>query len=107
MFFALCCASISYLIGNLIKSPNAASAVCNVVALGLSFISGAFVPQEQLGGSVLKIASLAPTYWFIKANNAIAVLSQFDFSHLKPIFSDMLILACFTVAFFSVALVIW
>lgn len=104
--FALCCASISYLIGNLIKSPNAASAVCNVVALGLSFISGAFVPQEQLGGSVLKIASLAPTYWFIKANNAIAVLSQFDFSHLKPIFSDMLILACFTVAFFSVALVI-
>ncbi|NLO38204.1 MAG: ABC transporter permease [Ruminiclostridium sp.] len=104
--FALCCASISYLIGNLVKSPNTVSMICNVVALGLSFISGAFVPQELLGGPVLKIASFGPTYWFIKANNAIAQLSQFDYTHLKPIFSDMLILICFTVAFFSVALVI-
>ncbi|MBP7174630.1 MAG: ABC transporter permease [Thermoclostridium sp.] len=104
--FALCSASISYLIGNLIKSPNAASMICNVVALGLSFISGTFVPQELLGGPVLKIASFGPSYWFIKANNAIAELSQFDYTHLKPIFSDMLILICFTVAFFSVALVI-
>lgn len=106
LVFAFCCAGISYLIGNLVKSPNAVSAVCNVVALGLSFISGAFVPQDLLGGPVLKIASFAPTYWFVKANNAIAGLSRFDYSHLKPVLSDMLIVVCFAVTFFAVALVV-
>lgn len=104
--FAFCCSSISYLIGNLVKNPNAMPAVSNVVSLGLSFISGAFVPQELLSDSVLKIASFAPTYWFVKANNAIAGLTQFDFPHLKPVYSDMLILACFSLAFFAVALVV-
>lgn len=104
--FAFCCASISYLIGHLVKNQEAASAVSNVVALGLSFISGAFVPQELLGEPVLKIASFAPTYWFVKANNAIAGLTKFDFQHLKPILSDMFILICFSIAFFAVALVV-
>lgn len=103
--FAFCCASISYLIGNLAKSQDAVSAVCNVVSLGFSFISGAFVPQEMLGASILKIASFTPTYWYVKANNTIAGLTQFDFSHLKPVLSDMLILVCFSAAFFAVALV--
>jgi ABC-2 type transport system permease protein len=106
LVFAFCSASISYLIGNLVKSPDAISAVCNVVALGFSFISGAFVPQELLGAPVLKIASFTPSYWFVKANNAIAGLSQFDYAHLKPVLSDMLIVICFAVAFFAVALVI-
>lgn len=106
MIFAFCSAGISYLVGNLVKSPNAISAVCNSVALGLCFISGAFVPQELLGEPVLKIASFAPTYWYVKANNTIAGLSQFDYSHLKPVLSDMLIVVCFAVTFFAVALVV-
>ena len=104
--FAFCCASISYLIGNLLKNEEAVSAVCNVIALGFSFISGAFVPQDLLGEQVLKIASFTPSYWFVKANNTIVRLSQFDFTHLKPVLSDMLIIVCFSVAFFAVALVI-
>lgn len=104
--FAFCSASISYLIGNMVKNEGSVSAVCNVVALGLSFISGAFVPQELLGKSVLKIASFGPTYWFVKANNTIATLTQFDFSTLKPVLSDMLILVCFSIAFFSLGLVV-
>lgn len=104
--FAFCCASISYFLGNLIKSDNALAGACNALALGLSFISGAFVPQELLDSSVLKIASFTPNYWFIRANNAIGELTVFDFSHLKPVLSDMLVLICFNMAFFSVALVI-
>lgn len=105
LVFSFCCAGISYLIGNLLKSGEAIPAVCNVVALGFSFISGAFVPQELLGTTVLKIASLTPAYWFVKANNAIVGLTQFDFPSLKPVLSDMLIVLCFTAAFFAVALV--
>jgi len=103
--FAFCCSSISYLTGNLIKSEGAISAVTNIVALGSCFISGVFVPQELIGKNVLKIASFTPTYWYVKANNTIANLNQFDFAHLKTVFSDLLIEAGFGLAFFSVALV--
>jgi ABC-2 type transport system permease protein len=104
--FAICGASISFLIGNLVKSQSAISAVSNVITLGSSFISGVFVPQELLGSSVLKIASFTPTYWFVRANDSIAALTQFDFTHVKNILSYILIELGFGLAFFAIALVI-
>lgn len=106
LVFAFCCAGISFLIGNLVKSENAVPAICNVVGLGFSFISGAFVPQELLGATVIKIASFTPAYWFVKANNTIVRLTQFDFPSVKPVLSDMLVVLCFAVAFFAVALAV-
>jgi len=104
--FAICGTSLSYLIGNLVKSANAISAVSNVVTLGLCFISGVFVPAEFLGNSVLKIASFAPTYWFVKANDLIAELTEFNYHNIEPVLSSMLIQLCFSLAFVSIALVI-
>lgn len=104
--FALCAASISYLIGNLIKSPNSVPAISNVVTLGLSFISGVFVPLELLGSQVLKFASFTPTYWFVTANNRIASLTRFNYANLQPVFNSMLIQIGFALAFFAVALVL-
>lgn len=45
-----------------VKSRGAMSAAANVFALGTSFLSGVFVPQELLGSNVLTIASFTPTY---------------------------------------------
>ncbi len=106
LVFAICAASISYFIGSLVKSRNAVSAISNIASLGPCFISGVFVSQELLGDTVLKIASFTPTYWYVKANNQIAALTQFDFTHLKSILSYILIEIGFAVAFFAVALVI-
>ena len=105
LVFAVCGTGISFLIGNLVKSHNAIPAVNNVVTLGLCFISGVFVPMELIADSVLRIASFTPTYWFVKANNQIAKLTQFDFANLEPIFTSMLIQICFALAFFVAALV--
>lgn len=104
--FAISGASMSFLIGNLVKSRGAIAAVSNVVTLGLSFISGVFVPQEFLGSFVLKIASFTPTYWFVRANNMIAGLTQFDFASMEHVLSGMLVQVCFALAFFAVAMVI-
>jgi len=104
--FAVCGFSMSFLIGNLVKSLNAIHAICNVVTLGLCFISGVFVPPYLLGSSVLKIASFTPTYWYVNANNQIAELTQFNFSNIEPILSCMLIQLGFALAFFTTALVI-
>lgn len=104
--FAVCMASLSYLIGLLVKNDNTIPAVSNVLTLGLSFISGVFVPAEFLGDTVLKMASFTPTYWYVAANNHIAALAQFNFATLKPVFNSIFIQLGFALAFLIIALTI-
>lgn len=104
--FTLACLSISFLIGNLIKGRNAQQAVANVFTLGTCFISGVFVPQALLGKSVLTLASFTPTYWFVKANNQIGAIVNFNSQNLTPIIYNMLIVFGFAVATLAVSLVV-
>jgi len=104
--FTICCSSVSFLIGNLVRGYEAISAISNVVTIGPCFISGAFVPQELLGESVLRIASFTPTYWYVKANNQIAQLTRFGFSDVQPVLADMAVIIGFALAFFAVSLVV-
>ncbi len=104
LVFSIAALSIAFLAGKFIKGFGAQSAVANVLSLGLSFISGIFVPQALLGETVLKIASFTPTYWYIKAVETITDLSVFSFENLKPVYTDMLIQLGFAAAFFILAL---
>ena len=104
--FTFAALSISYLIGNIIKSKSAMSAVSNLVAIGTCFISGVFVPQFLLGKTVLKIASFTPSYWYVKSNNSIANLVNLNMENLMPIYFNMLIILGFAVAIFAVTLVV-
>ena len=104
--FTLAALSISYLIGNLVKSRGAMSAVANVFALGSSFIGGVFVPQALLGDNVLTIASFTPTYWYVKANNEIAAATSFNAANLQSIFTSMVLVLAFGVAVLGVTLVL-
>ena len=104
--FTLAALSISYLIGNIVKSRGAMSAVANVFSLGTCFISGVFVPQALLGKTVLTIASFTPTYWYIKANNDIAAAINFNTENLMPIFTNMLVVLAFGAAVLAVTLVV-
>lgn len=106
LLFTFAALSISFLIGNVVKTQNAMHAVTNVVALGTSFISGVFVPQDLLSESVLRVASFTPTYWYVVNNNTIAYLADFSKEKLAPIFGNMLIMAGFTAAIISITLVI-
>ncbi len=104
--FTLAALSISFLIGNVIKSKGAMSAASNVVSLGTCFISGVLVPQALLGKTVLTIASFTPNYWYVKSNNSIANLVNFNMENLTPIFLNMLIIIGFAVAVLTVTLVV-
>jgi ABC-2 type transport system permease protein len=53
---------------NLTRNRAAISAISTVFSLGLSFISGAFVPQELVSESVLNVSKAFPMYYFIRAN---------------------------------------
>lgn len=98
--YTIVCVAISLLFGNLVKSKNAQSALANVLSLGLSFISGVFVPQELLGETVQRIASFTPTYWYVCAVREMAN----GFTE-KAVYA-LLIQLGFAVAFLSISLAI-
>ena len=94
---------LSYLVGNLLKSRNAQAAVANVLVLGMSFISGVFVPQAILGKAVLSIARFTPAYWFVKANIAIGAQSDFSGRGMQDIYVSMLVQMIFLAGFLAAA----
>lgn len=106
LVFTLCASGLAFLIGNLTRNREVANAVANIVALGTSFIGGVFVPQELLGGNVLKIASFTPTYWYVRANGDIAALTNFNLQTLSGFFAALAVQTGFAMAFVIVALVI-
>lgn len=100
--FCLTAASIGFLIGSIVKSKEASSGIVNVIALGSSFICGAFVPQQYLGESVLNISKILPSYWYILNNESIIKLSNFNIDSLKPVIINMLIVISFAALFISI-----
>lgn len=100
--FSLMALSLGFLIGNLVRNREAQSGIVNIIALGTSFICGAFVPQEYLGSAVLSAAKVLPSYWFITNNNEIALLSNYNSNTLMPIFTNMGIILAFTLLFFVI-----
>jgi ABC-2 type transport system permease protein len=98
--------SFGFLAGKFVRNPGVQSAITNVVALGISFISGVFVPQELLGKTVLDIARFLPGYWYVKAVQDIRNIVVFNFENMLPVFYSMLIQLGFAAMIFIVALVL-
>jgi ABC-2 type transport system permease protein len=97
---------LSSLISRFVDNYAALNGITNVLALGMSFLSGVFIPQSLLSPSVLDAARFLPTYWYVKAVNDISNLSVFSIANLLPIIYSMLIVLGFGAAFFSVSLVL-
>lgn len=101
--FTYCTLSIAFLLGNTIGDKNAINGIVNVIALGSSFLCGAFVPMEFLPDSVLKIAHILPSYYFIKTNELVKDIEIFNFETLKPILCNMGIILLFSFVFIILA----
>ena len=97
--FTVCAVTISFLIGNLINNKNAINGIVNVIALGSSFLCGAFVPMEWLPDSVLKIAHILPSYWYIKTNELLKSIEVFNAETLTPIFINIAVIVGFSILF--------
>lgn len=101
--FTLCALSIAFLIGSLVSNKNAMNGIVNVIALGSSFLCGAFVPMEWLPNSVLTIAHVLPSYWFIKTNEALKTIEVFSFDSVLPILLQMGMILAFTILFVAIS----
>ena len=99
LLFTICATTIAIFIGNLVSNKNAISGIVNVVALGSSFLCGAFVPIEWLPDGVLKIAHILPSYYYVSSNEALKKLEIFNFDTMQPILLNMLILIIYSILF--------
>lgn len=104
--FVLCVLSLSFMIGKLISNKDAINGIVNVVALGSSFLCGAFVPMEWLPSVVLQIAHLLPSYYYIKSNELIKEIEVFQMDSLLPILVNMLFIFGFAILFVMITLFI-
>ncbi len=106
LLFTFCATALAFLIGSLLHSKNAVNGVANVVALGSSFLCGAFVPQMWLPDSVLGFAHLLPTYYYINANNLIAKTEVWDVVALQEIGLNFGMIILFTIGFIGLTLLV-
>ena len=97
--FTICAVTIAFLIGNLVSNKNAINGIVNVVALGSSFLCGSFVPLEWLPDTVIKIAHILPSYYYISSNEMIAKLEIVNFETIIPILKNMGIILIFMMVF--------
>ena len=104
--FVMCALTIAFLIGNIVSNKNAINGLVNVIALGSSFLCGAFVPVEMLPDAVLKIAHILPSFWYINTNELLLTMDKFNLETLRPIIINMSVIVGFMVLFIIVTNVI-
>ena len=66
---------------------------------GSSFLCGAFVPVKWLPDTILKIAHILPSYWYIQNNEAVKTLEVINLETLKPILINMGVVMLFALFF--------
>ena len=91
--------ALAILIGNLVKGKEAISGIANVVSLGSSFLCGSFVAQSYLPSSVLTIAHIFPSYYYIKSNDLIGNIEKFNFDNMLPVLINTFVLIGFFILF--------
>lgn len=104
--FTICALSIAFFIANLVSNKNTINGIVNVVALGSSFLCGAFVPMEWLPKEVLTLAHILPSYWYIKTNETLKITETFNIDTLKPLLTNMFIIIIFIIFFIVITNII-
>ena len=97
--FIICSTTLAILIGNLVTNRNAIGGLINVIAIGTSFLCGSFVMQTYLPSSVLTIAHIFPSFYYIEANDLVGKIESFNLDSLRPIIIDNLVVIGFTIIF--------
>lgn len=97
--FTICATTIALFIGNIVSNKNAISGIVNVIALGSSFLCGAFVPMKWLPDGVIKIAHILPSYYYISNNEVLKTLELINFNTIKPILLNIIIVLSFSIMF--------
>jgi len=96
----------AFLLGNILTNDDTLAGASNIIAIGLSFLTGVFVPQEFLGERVLMVGRFLPTYWYVRGNTALSGMVELSGEVARMFWEGFLIQLGFAVVLFAVTLVI-
>lgn len=103
--FVLVSAGIAILVATLVHGKQIVNLIANIVALGMCFLCGVFVPQSLMGDGVMKASRFLPAYWYTKANDLL-MESVGDTYDVTMCLTYIGIQAIFVVALFAVILLV-
>ena len=97
--------AVSVLLGVLLPSTDALNGASNILGLGMSFLSGVFVPSYLLPDYVNKIGEFLPAGWYMK-NVTLLNGEGTATAHLREFLMNCGVIVVFAVATFGVFLVV-
>lgn len=103
--FMLISFAMALIISNFAKNEDSLGLIANILGLGMSFLTGIFVPQSMLGDGVLAVAKFLPSYWYVRANNMIAGLDPKKYE-VSAFMEFILIELVFAVVLFIASVVV-
>lgn len=101
--FTLCISCLAFFVGTLTSKREAAIGIANIISLGSAFLCGAFVSQEMLGESVLKAGRFLPTFWYVRSNDKLALITDLAGADLSFFRNDCLMMLAFIMIFLLAA----
>lgn len=88
--------AIAFLVVHAAGSANGVNGLANVIALGMSFLCGVFIPDAMLSAQVKRLARFLPVYWYEQNNTTLGThtaLSEFMRKSLMRRYERQLIFA--------------
>ena len=82
LLFAMISATIALLVAAFKPSESVINMITQIIALGMCFLCGVFVPQSMLGDGVLAAAKFLPAYWYTRANDTLCGMNTFDLGEI-------------------------
>lgn len=101
LFLTIITTTLGILLSNLVTTDGAIQGVMNVVSLGSSFLSGAFVPQEFMNKTILNFSKVFPSYYYVRNNSLIAT----DYKN-PEIIRNAIIMLVFMIVFIALNILI-
>lgn len=102
----LSCMGIAVITGTLVKSSEIITNVATTLSLGISFLSGVFVPLEMMGNDVKKVVQVLPVYWYEVINDLLGNYQTLTGSMKTTMYKGFIVQIVFAIACVCVAMLI-
>ena len=98
--------SIAFFVVHAAGTANGVNGLANVIALGMSFICGVFIPDSMLSASVKNLSRFLPVYWYEQSNTILGTHSVLSSSMTEKIWAGCAWQLLFAAAVLAAAMVV-
>ena len=99
--------SIAFLVVNVASTANGVNGLANVLALGMSFLGGVFIPVSMLSNGVRNAVRFLPVYWYEQNNELLGTHAVLDETLTGRLYEGFAYQLIFSAVVFALAIIIY